>query len=154
MLIIVSSFCTADDMYAAFVTFDGISGEEKVVGTPGWISLLNLELGVLSENGAISSPVISFAPTKIITPALNSIEGLGGMSFACVKELDKTSPKLLSVFNQRIRIPEAKLCLCSLKNLDEPLKEYHLFDVLISKHGQEGDQETLVLDFKKISEIK
>lgn len=154
MFLVVSSLCAAEDMYAAFVKFDGIPSELEAMGTSGWIALVGFEIGVAQDGGVISKPVISFTSTKIVTPELNSIEGLSRMSLACVKEMDAISPKIASAFNQRIKIPDAKLCLCSVKNLDQPLKEYHMFDVLISKHGLEDNQETLVVNFEKISEIK
>ena len=119
VFLMAASVCVADDMYAAFVKFDGIPSELEVMGTSGWIALVGFEIGVAEGSGVISKPLISFTPTKIITPDLNSIEGLSEMSLACVKEMDAISPKIASAFNQRIKIPDAiEPLLATLKGED------------------------------------
>lgn len=150
MLMTTTSLFAGEDMYAAFVKFDGVPGEALASGTPGWNRVSSMKLGKLAATGNISNPVASFIPSKIVFPKTNNLGALADMSMELTKWLDKSSPDLLSLFRGRNRITDAKLCLCSAANPGEVLLTYELKNVMVTGFKQQGNQEKLTLNFEII----
>ena len=83
---------------------------------------------------------------------MESVGSLDGMAFQCVKELDTTTADLISVFEKKIKIPSAKLCLLSIVDGKETTMTYLMHDVIVTSHAQEGNSETYTFNYGKIEQ--
>jgi|GEM_PF-4855866 len=142
LLFIASSFCIADDMYAAFSKFDGIDGESDFQGQTGWISLQSVKIGPKNANGKIANPVITFTPGKITGPNAQSIGELRGMSVEIIKWVDISSSGFMLAYQKKIRIPDAKICICSAQDHKQVFYTILLLGGTILNVQQEGNLET------------
>jgi len=142
--------CAAEDMYAAFVKFDGVPGEALYQGNSGWIALRGFKVGPEEDTGDIAKPVITAGTAQFTGPNMSAIGGLDGMGIELTKWVDKASPALLSIFGRNGRIRDAKLCLCSAVDHKSVIYSFTLRDVRIKNLVQKGNQEVLALNFEKI----
>lgn len=141
--------CAAEDMYAAFVFFEGVGGEAAYQGNSGWIALRGFKVGPEEDTGDIANPVITAGPAKYSGPDMIARGSLDGMGIELTKLVDKSSPKIMSIFNRNGRIPGAKLCLCNAVDHGAVIYSFTLRDVSIKNMVQKGNQEVLTLNFEK-----
>jgi type VI protein secretion system component Hcp len=142
--------CAAEDMYAAFVLFEGVPGEATYQGNSGWIALRGFKVGPEEDTGDIANPVITAGAARYTGPNMSAIGSLDGMGIEMTKLVDKSSPKIMSIFRGNGRIPGAKLCLCNAVDHGTVIYSFTLRDVSIKNLAQKGNQEVLTLNFEKI----
>ena len=118
----------AADRFAVFQLGD-IKGEHKGDDYSNWIDVLFFEHNM---PGLTSGPLLLAGenPNKTemsYTPP-DTYSG-----FTCVKEVDKSSPKIAQTCERGRQFPSMKLALCSkVDGKTTPLAEYHMFDALIT----------------------
>jgi len=149
LLTFLWSFATADS-YQMYFKFEGINGDTSFQGESGWINVLMWEWA--SGRSIIEGkPIISITRSKYTGPAMDSLGSLDGLSIKFSKFIDKTSHDIMSVFEKKIKIPSAKLCLLSIVDGKETIVSYELENVMVTSHAQAGNRETLTFNYGKIS---
>jgi type VI protein secretion system component Hcp len=148
-LVCLWSFAAADS-YQMYFQMEGIKGDQTFQGKEGWINVLMWEWAS-GRSILEGKPIISITRSKYTGPPLKSVGSLEGLGVKMSKWVDKSSPDLLAVFEKKIKIPSAKLCLLSVVGDKETTVTYIFEDVIINSHAQEGNRETLTFNYGKIS---
>jgi type VI protein secretion system component Hcp len=136
----------AADNFVILIKLPGIEGEATFGGEPGWIALTRVKVGPFDEEtGEIAEPILDAQLTQIEGPSAESMAGLDVTPLSCVKELDKTSPKLSAVWQGDRAFPEALVCIVDAADDQNVLYRFQLNDVRMLGYGQTTTLENIAL---------
>ena len=141
---------TAADSYQMFFKIEGVRGGTAYQGEIGWINVLTWQWAA-GRSILASKPLISVTSSSYTGPSMESVESLDGLGIKFSKWVDKSSPDLIQAFEKKIRIPSAKLCLLSVVGEKETTWTYELKNVMVTSHAQEGNRETVTLNYDDIT---
>ena len=144
--------CTAASAaeYRMYLKLPGADGPVTVGGESGWIELTSVRVGPVDDaTGRVSSPVISVSPGEYRGPDLASVRLPDGMGIEVSKEVDAISPKLSGFYENRRRLPSAKLCFVTTQG--EVTDSRYLFkDAIITAHVTSGDRERMTITYATV----
>ena len=125
---------------AAFIKFDRIDGEATDSNHDKWIDVLAIDWGIIRDVDPASGQLRSAKPKPV----------------TCIKELDKSSPKLMEalVTGQPIATVIVELTIPTMQG-QQPYLKYELKNVLITSYSTSGDAgdvptEDFSLNFEEI----
>jgi type VI protein secretion system component Hcp len=145
---LIAMSAPAAENFQILIKLPGIEGEATFGGEPGWITLTRVKVGPFDdETGEIAEPLLDAQLTQIEGPSAADMATLDvtPLSYACTKEVDKSTPKLGSVWQGDRAFPEALVYIVDSGDDQNVLYRIQLTDVRMLGYGQTTTMEHIAL---------